>query len=449
MEAGLGRCRFCAASCHDLTLTQAAFRMRRIHYLPVLLGVFFLAACGAAPPERSVCADEGWSDAQVLADSSDVLVNPYLVVGDSLVFLIGSTFTPFQPAGPNGHVLRRLGGASSFFSDNPYHVFPAAAALDSKGTLHVLWGEPPDTTSAPVLGPTPNITDFYYRSYSEGRWSAREQVFHYPHGIHWDTYPAPQLIVDAHDGVQFIFNIYHRLERAGTFHYARKEAQGWMIRDTGFRGGYPFLAAHPSGHLLLAFIAVSTSDNDRNSVFFTLSADQGQVWEEPVLVSRSEERGAHTPQIVLMPSGQIHLLWIKDLDQQGSGRIIWHATSKDGGKTWGEPLEIGTALGGFVHNFQTVATPDGCMHMVFERESAFFSNDRKLYYTRWDGQGWIEPEDLFPETYSLDFSLAATEDGTRHLVWIRIEPGGWPFTGTPLPEPGGWPQQVYVTSDLR
>ena len=422
--------------------------MRSIHVLAVLFSVFFLATCSAVSPAWFVCADEGWSDAEILADSSDVLVNPYLVVDDSLVFLIGSTYAPFQPAGPNGHVLRRLGGVSSFFSDNWYHVFPAAAAVDSKGVLHVLWGEPPDTTSAPVYA-APNITDLYYRSYSEGHWSVRERVFHYPPGIHWDTYPAPQLIIDAHDTVQFIFNIFHTFERAGTFHYARKEAQGWVIRDTGFRGGYPFLAARPSGHLLLAYIAVSTGGNDQNSVFFTLSTDQGQAWEEPVLASRSGDRGGHTPQIVLMPSGQVHLLWIKDLDRDDSGRIIWHATSTDGGKTWGAPWEIGTALGGFVHNFQAVAAPDGCMHMVFERESAFFSNDRKLYYTRWDGQAWIEPQDLFPETHSLGFAFVATKEGGRHLIWTRIKPGAWPFTGTPLPEPGGWPQQVYVTSGLH
>ena len=423
--------------------------MRKHLFLAILLILPLHVSCSQdAQPEKQECAYAGWSTPLTLGDSLDYFATPSLVVQDDSVYVAAPLATPPQPG--RGYALRSLGGRQTFFSDSPFWSYPTAARIDAQGAIHVVWAAPADTASSVIVnGFPPDATNIYYRRYSDGRWSPRTLVDHNPNGFRWGAYPTPRLLIDKHDHLHLVFRTYGDEEKAGTTHYARKEDQGWTVIDTELKGAYPSLTVEPSGRLLLALVKGKlpenprSGDQDRNSVLLSLSTDQGVSWSEPALVNRSGLLGAHLPQFVEIPSETIHLLWAKEAEIGGGSRVIWHARSIDA-TSWSVPEEIGTTPGGLIHNFRAVGTSDTCMHLVFELETSLFNGDPKLYYARWDGQHWTEPQDLFIETYSIRFDLTISEDGSLHLIWMRVPNLRW-GSATPenMPGPEDRPSLAY------
>jgi len=352
-------------------------------------------------------------------------------------------------------LIQQIGGASELYTDAHYAGagYSTVVVADKKGGLHLLWGEPPDSTA--TTNRMAEVTTLYYSHYSEGNWSTREQVYHYPPGFSWGGYLLKHFVVDDEDNLHLAFTNYNTWERAGTIQYLRKDQEGWHVRDTELEAGEGFIEVGPDGEILLTYIAAQLPENakrgdsDQNSIFFTVSTDDGITWAEPVLVNRSGRQPGNAPRIVLAPDETIHVLWFKALEGQWRSQVIWHANSNDGGQTWSEPAEIGTGLGGHLTMFQAVATQDGCIHMVIEREGGIVAMDQQLYYSQWDGNRWSQPERPFPDTYSLQFGMTASDDGNVHLTWTQRPSAAWPSRAAALPGPGEWPRQAYSINRPR
>lgn len=417
-----------------------------------LLSLLFGAACGAPPAHRQAACDShgAWSEPLQLGDSTEVLAFLSLVAQDSTIIVAGSTFPGFGDGKRHGYLIRPL-GREGFYANLPYTEPPfpffATTALDAGGNLHLVWSAPPDSAGHP-------ITSLFHSRYENERRTERELIYQYAPGFHWEGYSPKDVIVDDKGTLHLVLQNFHTYDREGTFQYLRSDQNGWQVNDTGLEGGEPSLAVAPSGDIYMTFLNAWLPENarrgdyDENSIFFTVSKDRGKTWEEPILVSRSGVLAGNKPGITLLPSG-IHIIWMKEADEQGTKHVLWHARSEDQGETWSDPLEIGSEVKGHITMFQTVAPPDDCLHLVFERESHFGSFDQQLYYARWDGQTWTTPETLFSETYSLQFALAATQDGTFHLAWMQRPSRNWLSAAYPIPSPGDWPQQVYSYSRPR
>lgn len=432
-------------------------KVLKVKHFYLLLGICFLVACANTEAKKQdvVCEYQGWSKPVLFQDSTAVLSSPSLIVSGASVYLTGSTYPVLRPKRPNGYLIQQVGGASELYTDVPYAgaAHAVVAAADSRGIIHVLWGEPPDTIATTDRMATE--TTLYYSSYRNGQWSSREQVYDYPPGISWGSYVLNNFVVDDNE-LHIVVSNFHTFERAGTLQYISKDEQGWHVRDTKIRGGAPFLTVGPAGELLLTYLAAQLPENaklgdsDQNSIFITVSTDDGITWKEPVLVSRSGDLPGDKPRIVPMPDGRIHVLWFKAIEADGNSQVLWHAISDDGGQTWSIPVEIGTGLGGRLIMFQAVATRDGCLHAVVERESVFLLGDQQLYYTRWNGSEWSRPERPFPQTYSLQFALTAGDDDKVHLTWTQRPKATWPSpTSAALPGPGEWPRQAYSVNRPR
>ena len=325
------------------------------------------------------------------------------------------------------------------FSELVFRSASPVGVADGSGGVHVLWSAPDSLRLAAdtAASPDPLPGAVYYRHYRDGAWSAPEQIYRDSILVRWAN-GAVAALTDAAGRLHVMFSA--GAGRHSRIVYLRRDSAGWrrlrMNSEAGaISGAYPTLTISPQGRLVVGFIDTALAykerrkdaqgrfefkrDYDNNSVLATTSDDNGQTWTKPLVVSRSYRHPAVQPQLV-QTGKTTHLLWLKAL-REGvtSTEVVWHSRSTDGGRTWAEPLEVGTSLkGGFIGHAGVVADSCGNLHMVFRRADAFGGRNPRLYYARYDGAAWSEPEEVFPGMYEYlrICELAITRDGTLHLV---------------------------------
>lgn len=103
------------------------------------------------------------------------------------------------------------------------------------------------------------------------------------------------------------------------------------------REGLHHMAAAPDGTIHVVWLDLR---NDRMEIWGAASRD-GASWTNEKVIYSSPEKSVCTccqPQVTCDPQGGIHVMWRNDL---AKARDMYLVSSKDGGKTFGEPTKLG------------------------------------------------------------------------------------------------------------
>lgn len=197
----------------------------------------------------------------------------------------------------------------------------------------------------------------------------------------------------------------------------------------------PTVAIDGHGRIVLSWV-----DQGRKDVFFQRFSSDGKPEGNPVNVSRSPSTFSWLPRVitgadkVLDASQKIFILWQEIIFSGGShGGEILVAASKDGGRSFSEPVNISSSIGG---DGKGRITKD---HWHNGSVDFLAGEDGKLYaaWTEYDGQLWfsisadegrsfsrpqrIAGGDVSPARAP---SLALGPDRTIYLAWaIGEDPG--------------------------
>jgi hypothetical protein len=153
-------------------------------------------------------------------------------------------------------------------------------------------------------------------------------------------------------------------------------------------------------------VAISAISHQEGNLYVWTSDDEGKTWSQAATINsitNSVAEGLHA----MAGDGRANLsaVW---LDSRNRGKQLWGATSHDGGKTWGE-------------NVQIYQSPDGhiceCCH-----PSVSISDDGRVR-AMW--RNWLKG--------SRDLYIAESADGGRSFSEARkLGAGTWPFNACPM-----------------
>lgn len=170
--------------------------------------------------------------------------------------------------------------------------------------------------------------------------------------------------------------------------------------------GRALLAGCLGAALLVSSVAwvVAESDSPPAADPFIVNAD---MWADgPTQLGTFTE--ATAPQVVVAPSGALHIVW------ENAGRLyhIW----RDANGQWSSPEAL---FWGVTPSIALDAY--GRLHLVFAQR---VRDNFEIYYTRFDGQRWTLPRNVSHtsgQSYSPYITIAP--DGTLYVVWNDTTPG--------------------------
>lgn len=366
------------------------------------------ASLGQSPKlPQPRCSYTRWSPAMAIAvDTAQHLDFASVATGKTGTFLIGSTalasrLTPHR----RQKETERIGYFRAFtFEGQPLGLPPGKfvyayprAAVDSRGDLHAIWGEPDSLKEAEraEFFEALQITGLWHSVFRNGRWSTPVRVFQ-AHDIRWDPVATSRLVSDKNMGLHIAFPI-SAVNAPEQIVYLHKESSGWVAKE--FRSETPAvytdLAVGDNGQRALVFVAAPAPSGQvgewtSNAIFLALSAGNG-VWTIPTQVSRSDQIPGYEPRVLIGNRNQIHVSWTKREDGK-AGTELWHISSTNRGGLWirSQPLRLDmpanratTAIDncGIVHGALQIMTPTG----------------PRIAYTRLGKEGWMPITVLHPQ----------------------------------------------------
>lgn len=215
------------------------------------------------------------------------------------------------------------------------------AALDSSGTVHVVWASD-DSTVNEVPSTAPTI---WYARFDGRRWTPPVRIAS-GHRYVWDSFTVTQLVM-RNRSLSFAVSTMGE----GITFFRAVDGQ-WTSHPvplpTGFFG-YPGIVVLPKGRIVLVVQGGSARVKNGiggSAVFITRSDDDGVTWSAPLLVSKADGEPAFDHQLLIDSNRRLRVLWFRHEDSLGipgtqisltnsSGRVHI-AESTDDGITWQE-----------------------------------------------------------------------------------------------------------------
>ncbi|WP_168193511.1 sialidase family protein [Bradyrhizobium sp. NAS96.2] len=178
------------------------------------------------------------------------------------------------------------------------------------------------------------------------------------------------------------------------------------------------LAFDGAGHPVVAFRNIFDGGvRDHAIVTFTDLARSGELHR----VSRDDWQIAacphHGPSLTISPAGTYHVTWYTN----GKARKgLFYARSRDGGKTFSDPLPIGE-LNRSPSRPQVIAGPQGLVMAWKEFDGQKTSIN--LMTSHDDGATWSKPTVVADTTDSSDHPLLVTDHRQTYLSWMTKADG--------------------------
>lgn len=138
------------------------------------------------------------------------------------------------------------------------------------------------------------------------------------------------------------------------------------------REGLHGMAAGPDGRLCCVWLDLR---NGRTEIMAATSPDGGGTWDPDVLVYRAPEKNVCEcchPAVVWDGPDDVWIQWRNSI---GGNRDMYHARSRDGGKTFGEAAKLGEgswALAACPMDGGAIAVVDGKLSSVWRRETTVY-----------------------------------------------------------------------------
>lgn len=257
-----------------------------------------------------------------------------LLVFASLALLGGGSYASHaQGMGWTSPVQLSVTGQFSWFPD---------IAVDATGRVHVVW-------SSFVPG---YDAVMYSSSDQDGIWSQPTDIIALP-GTGAAT--RPTILFDPQGNAHLIGRNDNIMSYYRVPYSDLRFPMRWpSAREMGRSGGAYFSRLTVGRDDTLHFFATESLHAPEcptcYEILYRQSRDGGRSWTSPMLVSPAG-KGAIKPQILESRSGSLHLVWDAGrgggLAQFVGDAQVSYVVSRDGGKTWSDPVEFSGALGGF------------------------------------------------------------------------------------------------------
>ncbi|MBV6641424.1 MAG: exo-alpha-sialidase [Cyclobacteriaceae bacterium] len=110
--------------------------------------------------------------------------------------------------------------------------------------------------------------------------------------------------------------------------------------------GIPSLAIGKNGRLWATwYTGVTASEDENNYVVLATSGDQGETWEEVLVVDPDGDGPvrAYDPELWVDPTGELWLFWAQTIGHDGTVAGVWSLTTNDSGiekAKWSEPERL-------------------------------------------------------------------------------------------------------------
>ena len=348
------------------------------------------------------CSSHGWSAAALALGPGDNRVArfPHLALGRHHDYVVGVDIQTFglQRIENSPLVVSELGGSDLGRPTGRFAFLYPRAAVDANDRLRLFWGEP---------------------AVVDSEIQARQWVAYRPTTIWTAVYDPAAGWSNAHELDVGTNEPRWRWPGVADNLGSAVSEQGFAVPGMRVRPSFPYFAigggddlervlipvnvAYASlitvgPRLLVAYAAADTSwasspqnptREDMNSVFVRRSEDEGRTWSAPTLIQRGGQTPAHQITALVAPSKTIHLLWIQ---ATGSGSVIRHVLSDDGGVHWSEPDDLPATN---LNNIRAAIDPCGDVRLIAEDWSGGV-NRLQLVAATWNGV-WSAPTRLFKE----------------------------------------------------
>jgi hypothetical protein len=173
------------------------------------------------------------------------------------------------------------------------------------------------------------------------------------------------------------------------------------------------------GALYAAWVRIKRGPRGTNTIRFARSLDGGATWSRPMRIS-SRERLALGPQVAVLPDGSVHVAWASLRREQDDRGVVVHASSRDGGLSFGRPRRVARFRNGLAAYplVALSAAPDEARLLA-----CWATGGRRVsraVCAPWRrGHGWGHPRAVAPWSRGRHDLVAVAADGDRRF-WVSL-----------------------------
>jgi len=180
------------------------------------------------------------------------------------------------------------------------------------------------------------------------------------------------------------------------------------------------LTSLANGRLVLAWRKVY--EGDRRDLAAATSVDGGRTWSAPVNVHRDDWQVDACPDagpsIAASAAGTLHVAWWTGKDGGAGVRI---ASSRDGGASWGAPVELRIAQYSQPSHVQVALGRGGDVYVAWEDGTAA-TPAVLLAVSHDDGRSFAAPVPLSDGDVGVGHPVLAFTGAALELMWRRRDP---------------------------
>ena len=351
-----------------------------------------------------------WSPAKRLTWTADESWNPVLAIDSGgVIHVVWYDYTP-----GNSEIFYKSstdGGASwnpnKRLSWTPGDSEDTAVAIDSSGTLHVVWADY-----------TPGNFDIYYRKSEDtgATWSPTRRIT-------WTSGASlePAIAIDSSSVIHVVWydgtpglgqsDIYYKSsENSGaTWSPARR------ITWTPALSYNPAIATDPSGAIHIVWYDYLAGNRE---IYYKASPDGGISWSAARRLTWTAG-DSYSPVVATDSIDGIHVVWE---DNTPGNREIYYKKSSDGGTTW-DPVQRITWTSGESYDPAMAVDSSDAIHIVL---ADFTSDGYEIYYKKSDDAGisWSAAQRItWTSGGSYSPAIALDSGNSLHVVWMDNTPG--------------------------
>lgn len=291
-------------------------------------------------------------------------------------------------------------------SDNPTPSRSPSIAVDSQGTVHVVWQD-----FAPG-----NYDIFYSQKPKGGNWSTPYNVSNNP-----EDSTAPSVAVDG----QGIVHVAWQQDVSGTpdiFYSSRAVDGTWAtpvnVSNNSGESDNPSLAVDAQRNVHLVWFDKTPGNED----IFYATKPNGGTWSTPVNISNNTGDSEY-PVLAADSQGTVNVAWQDNTP--GNWEIFY--SSKPAGGSWSTPFNI--SRNSSSSGFPTIAVDDSNnVYLAWHDNSPNITQDlyEIFYVSKPKGGDWSSPVNISGTSVkSGDPSIGVDSHHTVHVAWSEYLQNNW------------------------